>query len=165
MTLETPARREPRGAARDSGQTGDAESPSGGDLALAIRSIRKDCEDVVRGEGREIGYDLLDGHTRRQIGQHIVHGDSQSADDRFAPALARLDGDDASIVHGAATVGLARRTVNDAHSPTLGVLGQPALIYPNGYTTAEPTTREGLLRRRQDRESDASGQVAGTSRL
>ena len=82
----------PRGAAASprTHRAGNSRSPANHDAIMHMfacqRAVReqKAGPDVVRFKERVVLEKALDGLARRQIGQHVLHGDPHVADDRLA---------------------------------------------------------------------------------
>jgi hypothetical protein len=64
----------------------DPESP------LSIGSKCQARSDILGRQIRKVDEDLIRGHSRSQILEHVPHGDAQSTDARLAAPLIRLDG-------------------------------------------------------------------------
>ena len=67
---------------------------------LTISGIAEAGENVFFSEVRKVLKKLFLGHPRSKIVQHVIDGNSHSANARLAATLARLDRDDVLITHG-----------------------------------------------------------------
>src|SRR5262245_48894360 len=74
-------------------------SDSAEEAALTIGGKGEDRADVVPGEVRKVGENLILGHSRRKPVEHVIDGDAKATNARLAAALARLDGDNVAVVH------------------------------------------------------------------
>lgn len=70
-------------------------------MAFAVGGVTQTGLNILSGEIRKILEDFLLGHSRGEIVQDIVDGDSHPADARLPAAFAGFDGDNVSVVrHG-----------------------------------------------------------------
>ena len=70
-----------------------------GRAAPSICGVSETGADVFLCEIGKVAQDVCVRHARSQILEHIMHGDAQTADARFARALARFDSDDFGVIH------------------------------------------------------------------
>src|SRR5688572_3525341 len=69
-------------------------------MVVAISGIGQSRTDVFKGELRALHDNLLVAHSISEPSRNTVYPDTHPADTRPATALARLDGDDLTIIHG-----------------------------------------------------------------
>lgn len=77
--------------------------------ALAVGRVSETSLDVLRSQVGQVFEDLLLRHSGRKVLEHVIYRDTQTTNARLATALARLDRDDVSIVHGAVPSGSGYR--------------------------------------------------------
>jgi len=77
--------------------------------AFAISRKTQARQDVFVCELRKIGEHFLLSHSRRQIRQHVIHGDAHASHARLSAALARLNGDDLLVIHDVTALSLLLR--------------------------------------------------------
>ena len=68
---------------------------------VGVSDKRETGANILFGQFRIIGDDLLVRHSCRKPTQNIGHGDAQPANTRPAPAFAWFNGDDVLVVHDA----------------------------------------------------------------
>lgn len=74
-------------------------SRNGDEPALAICSERKTCADIVAVQVGKIRENFFFGHAGWKVLEHVIDGDPQAAYARFSTPPARLERDDALVIH------------------------------------------------------------------
>ena len=75
----------------------------------------------------KVAKDILMRHARSQILEHIVHGDAQTANARFAQALARFNCDDLGVIHQSFGILASPRLPRKPDSASGSMLHAPCL--------------------------------------
>jgi len=88
-----------RAAARGSRQKGVSCRRRHTQPPLPIRCEGETGADVLRGQIRKVGKDLLGRHPRSQVFQDVLHGQAQSPDARLAAAFVRFNRNQLRVVH------------------------------------------------------------------
>lgn len=81
------------------GHASGLRSRIGHQTALPIGRERERRPDILALQIREVGEDLVFGHSSGQIVEDVVHGDAKAADAGLATPLSRFNGDPTAIVH------------------------------------------------------------------